>query len=90
LIWRDTDYFFPGEPEFLPYPNAKEDDEGIILSAVSDGRDNGKDFLLFVDAKTMTEVSRAVLDNQIPQCVHGAFLPDKKMRKCFPPFYATF
>ncbi|XP_035704759.1 beta,beta-carotene 15,15'-dioxygenase isoform X2 [Folsomia candida] len=90
ILWREEPYFFLGEPEFLPSPNATEDDEGIILSAVSDGRDNGKDFLLFIDAKTMTEVSRAVFDNQIPQCVHGQFLPDKKMRNCFPSHYVTF
>lgn len=90
LIWRDQDYFFPGEPILVPRPNSTDETDAIILSAVSDGRDNGKDFLLFVDGKTMKEVSRAVLNTQIPQCVHGQFFPDKKMKNCYPSHVVTF
>ncbi|ODM91951.1 Beta,beta-carotene 9',10'-oxygenase [Orchesella cincta] len=90
IVWRDANYFFPGEPEFLPLPDAKDEDDGIILSAVSDGRDNGQDFLLMIDAKTMKEVGRAMCNSQIPQCIHGTFFPDKSMKKSFPPSYILF
>lgn len=90
VVWRETDYLFPGEPEFIPLPDAKEEDEGVILSAVSDARDDGKDFLLLIDAKTMKEIGRAMCNSQIPQCIHGSFFPDKSMKKSFPSSYVLF
>lgn len=91
IVWREEDYYFPGEPEFIPLPDAKEEDDGVILSAVSDARDDGKDFLLGIDARSMTVLFKAVISNAaIPQCIHGAFFPDKSMRKSFPPSVVLF
>ncbi|KAL1916618.1 uncharacterized protein VTP21DRAFT_5322 [Calcarisporiella thermophila] len=51
----------PSEPIFVPCPNAKEEDEGVVLSVVLDGTRNTS-FLLILDAKDLTEVARAELD----------------------------
>ena len=71
-LWRDTDFYYPGEVIFIPNPNGKDEDDGILISACSNienGSDesSSKDFLLFVDAKTMKELGRAKFKAHIPQ-----------------------
>ena len=51
----------PGEPIFVPDPNGKDEDDGTILSVVLDGP-NRKSYLLALNAKDFTEISRADLE----------------------------
>ena len=76
-FWRSTYFEFPGEPTFVPNPEAEEQDEdnGVLLSAVTDVRDGTDDYLLILDAKTLTEVARANFKASVPQGLHGTFLP---------------
>jgi len=72
--WIGTETQFPGEPQLILTPNGKAEDDGILISAVTDENPESKDFLLFLDARTMEEVGRAQFLADIPQAFHGLFL----------------
>ncbi|CAG7716986.1 unnamed protein product [Allacma fusca] len=81
-LWRDASTSFAGEPVFAPPPasvsnnnNKSTEDSGILMAAVSVSQPGRQDFLVFVDAKTMKETARALIPIQVPQAVHGIFLP---------------
>jgi len=57
---------FLAEAIFIPNPNATSEDDGLILASVTDTRPDVKDYLLFIDARNMTEVARASFDEEIP------------------------
>jgi torulene dioxygenase len=71
-VWTETDCV-PGEPIFVPDPNGKEEDDGVLISVVLDGK-LGKSMLVVLDAKNMVEVGRAVMDHPFPFGFHGAFV----------------
>ncbi|MFF7475717.1 carotenoid oxygenase family protein [Streptomyces sp. NPDC008092] len=64
---------FPGEPVFVPAPDAVAEDDGVILCLVLDTTVRSS-FLLVLNAKDLTEVARAQLDTAIPYGLHGQFL----------------
>jgi len=66
---------FPGEPLFIPNPNGTDEDDGILISPVTNYIVGMDDFLLFLDAKTMKEIGRATFKNKIPPALHGIYLP---------------
>ncbi len=63
---------FPGEPVFVAAPDADEEDEGVLLSVVLDGR-KGNSFLLVLDARSLDELARAEVPHHIPFGFHGQF-----------------
>ena len=67
------EHSYPSEPVFVPAPDAKEEDDGIVLSAVV-GVLGKPSFLLFLDGKTFTEVARAVVPCKLAMTFHGAYL----------------
>jgi len=72
--FKENEHVFPGEPIFLPDPSGVEEDDGVILAAMSDTRKNEEqDFLIFLD-KNMKEMARANFQNEIPSALHGIFL----------------
>ncbi len=71
--WEE-DKCSPGEPIFIPNPDAKTEDDGVIISVVIDRKDNSS-FLLFLDGQTFTEIARAKAPHKIPQGLHGQFYP---------------
>ncbi|KAJ2949968.1 hypothetical protein O0L34_g11293 [Tuta absoluta] len=75
--WSKPDCY-PSEPIFVPTPDAKEEDDGVLLSALvwSSARPCAV-ALLVLDARTMTELARAefVTPSPAPKCLHGWFLP---------------
>ncbi|XP_039276561.1 beta,beta-carotene 15,15'-dioxygenase-like [Nilaparvata lugens] len=73
--WRESESTFPGEPQFVHSPNPAAEDDGILLSCVTDLRANMHDFLLILDARTMTEIARAEVDCHVPNVIHGLFIP---------------
>ncbi|MBC61510.1 MAG: hypothetical protein CMP11_03555 [Zetaproteobacteria bacterium] len=68
-IWKES-YCAPGEPIFVPNPDASKEDDGVIMSLVFDNRIN-KSFLLLLDATSFEEIGRAILPNSIPAGIHG-------------------
>jgi len=75
LNWSDNEWCYPGEPCFVADPSADPDDEdaGILISAVTDAREDHPDYMVILDAKTMNEVARAEVDAHVPQGLHGLF-----------------
>ncbi|KAF2666220.1 hypothetical protein BT63DRAFT_53243 [Microthyrium microscopicum] len=64
----------PGEAIFIPDPNSKEEDGGVLLSVVFDGI-NDHSYLICLDARTMTELGRADVRGVVGFGFHGAFAP---------------
>jgi beta,beta-carotene 9',10'-dioxygenase len=73
--WRESEYTYPGEAQFVPCPGSASEDDGILLATVTDVRKGEPDFLLVLDAKSFTEVARAEVTVHIPNVIHGLFLP---------------
>ncbi|XP_041988122.1 carotenoid isomerooxygenase-like [Aricia agestis] len=69
---------YPSEPIFVASPDAKEEDDGVILSAVLKGKDKNCIQLLVLDAGSMEELARVdfTTPSQATRCFHGWFLPD--------------
>ncbi|MFI9007808.1 carotenoid oxygenase family protein [Actinosynnema sp. NPDC053489] len=63
---------YPGEPVFVPAPDARAEDDGVLLSVVLDSG-AGRSGLLVLDAATFTELARASVPHAIPFGFHGRF-----------------
>ncbi len=70
-VWSEEGCF-PGEPVFVAAPDADDEDEGVLLSVVLDGR-AGNSFLLALDARSLNELARAEVPHHIPFGFHGQF-----------------
>ncbi|XP_056646620.1 carotenoid isomerooxygenase [Diorhabda sublineata] len=71
---------YPSEPIFVPSPDSKTEDEGVILSAMVWGEEDTNHVgLLILDAVTFTELGRADFQtlSPAPKCLHGWYLPSK-------------
>ena len=66
--------FYPGEPVFVPAPDAVAEDEGVLLSIVLDV-ETDRSFLLVLDAATLKELARAEAPHAIPFHFHGNYFP---------------
>ncbi|XP_046590083.1 carotenoid isomerooxygenase isoform X2 [Neodiprion lecontei] len=65
---------FPSEPIFVPNPNGKKEDDGVIVSALIWGQDRETEVgLLVLDAETLEEIARSTFDTPgpVPKCLHG-------------------
>jgi beta,beta-carotene 9',10'-dioxygenase len=71
-VWHE-DGTYPGEPVFVAAPEAGDEDEGVLLSVVLDGR-TGNSFLLVLDARTLDELARAEVPHHIPFGFHGQYV----------------
>jgi beta,beta-carotene 9',10'-dioxygenase len=64
---------YPGEPVFVSIPNGeREEDEGVLLSVVLDGR-SGLSYLLVLDAGSLSELGRARVPHHVPFGFHGDY-----------------
>jgi beta,beta-carotene 9',10'-dioxygenase len=63
---------YPGEPVFVAAPGATEEDEGVVLSVVLDGK-LGQSCLLVLDAASFTELARVEVPHHIPFGFHGIY-----------------
>jgi torulene dioxygenase len=77
VVWS-TPKHTPGEAIFVARKDAKDEDDGYLLSVVLDGA-KGTSYLLCLDARTMTEVARAEADVPIAIGFHGHHLPEAKL-----------
>jgi beta,beta-carotene 9',10'-dioxygenase len=70
-LWREEGCY-PGEPVFVPSPDAVREDDGVVLSVVLDGT-NRRSFLLILEASTYGELARASIPHHIPFGFHGNY-----------------
>nr|XP_003702796.1 PREDICTED: carotenoid isomerooxygenase isoform X1 [Megachile rotundata] len=70
---------YPSEPIFVPDPNGKTEDDGVVLSAIVWSDIETRVGLLILDSVTLTEIARATFDTPgpVPKCLHGWFTLDK-------------
>lgn len=71
LTWEEEGCS-PGEPVFVAAPDAKSEDDGVVLSTVIDHK-HQTSFLLVLDGRTFKELARAVAPHLIPMGLHGAY-----------------
>lgn len=71
LCWHQPGVF-PGEPVFVPSPEAQAEDDGVLLSVTLDPASNTS-FLLVLNARDLTELARAHVSQHIPWHFHGHF-----------------
>jgi carotenoid cleavage dioxygenase-like enzyme len=71
VVWEEPGSY-PGEPVFVAAPDAKAEDEGVLLSVVLNG-ERGNSFLLVVDARSLDELARAEVPHHIPFGFHGQY-----------------
>jgi len=67
---------YPGEAIFVPSPDGRGEDHGILLSVVLDGA-GGRSFLLVLDAQAFEEQARAELPHHIPFSFHGQYFAEQ-------------
>lgn len=75
FLWK-APQCYPSEPLFVPDHNGEEEDDGALVSVVFDAN-RQESFLLFLNAKDMTELARAYLGVIVPVTFHGQFYPTK-------------
>lgn len=69
--WHEAG-IYPGEPVFVPRPDATAEDDGLLLSVGLDP-DRERSFLLVLNAASLEEQARAVVPHAIPFGFHGQF-----------------
>ncbi|NWH93108.1 BCDO1 dioxygenase, partial [Aegithalos caudatus] len=79
LHWGQGDCW-PSEPVFVPRPDAKEEDDGVVLTCVVKTDPKDPPFLLVLDAKTFTELGRATVNVEMHMDLHGMFIPQQAMK----------
>lgn len=79
VIYWQEDLCFAGEPVFVPAPEGKGEDSGIILSVVLDAK-NKSSFIAILNAENMQEFARAILPNIMPFGFHGQFMESKYVK----------
>ncbi|CAH0714172.1 unnamed protein product, partial [Brenthis ino] len=77
-MWREFDAH-PSEPVFVACPDAKDEDDGVILSSVLWSKDDHAVTLLVLNARDLNEIGRVqfVTPSQAARCFHGWYLPDR-------------
>ena len=70
-VWSEFGTY-PGEPVFVPEPDAAEEDAGVLLSVVLDTAARSS-FLLVLDAGDLNELARARVAHHIPFGFHGQY-----------------
>ncbi len=64
-----------GENRAEKEEEGREEDDGVVLSVVLDGR-TSTSFLLILDGPSFEEVCRIPLGVRVPMTFHGCFIPD--------------
>lgn len=75
ISWRQENAY-PSEPLFIASPDAKSEDEGLLLSVVFDAAKQHS-FLLILNASNMQELAKADVPASIPYGLHGTFYNSK-------------
>ncbi|KAK4792693.1 hypothetical protein SAY86_023128 [Trapa natans] len=63
----------PSEPFFVARPGATEEDDGVVISMIS--QENGDGYALLLDGSTLEEIARAKFPYGLPYGLHGCWVP---------------
>ncbi|XP_011701871.1 PREDICTED: carotenoid isomerooxygenase isoform X2 [Wasmannia auropunctata] len=77
-MWQE-DGIYPSEPIFVPNPDGKNEDDGVVVSSLVWTNEETRVGLLILDAVTFTEIARATFETPgpVPKCLHGWFSLNK-------------
>ncbi|XP_078257680.1 beta,beta-carotene 15,15'-dioxygenase-like [Rhinoraja longicauda] len=78
LEWEE-EHCWPAEPVFVKAPDAKDEDDGVLLSCIVCTDAKKSSFLLVLDAKTFKEVGRASVSADVHLDLHGIFIPETEL-----------
>jgi carotenoid cleavage dioxygenase-like enzyme len=80
ILESDNDIICPSEPIFVENPEAKTEDDGVLLSLVLG---NKYDYMTILDAKDLKEIARAELPQSVKATYsfHGFFADNKIYEK---------
>ncbi|KAF5207743.1 Carotenoid cleavage dioxygenase 8 protein [Thalictrum thalictroides] len=70
--WHDEGAI-PSEPFFVPRPGAVEEDDGVVISMISDR--HGEGYALLLNGTTFEEIGRAKFPYGLPYGLHGCWIP---------------
>ncbi|CAL4961439.1 unnamed protein product [Urochloa decumbens] len=73
--WHDDDGVAPSEPLFVARPGETNEDDGVVISIVSDVHGGG--YVVVLDGKTFEEIARVRLPYGLPYGFHGCWIPGK-------------
>ncbi|KAG2691874.1 hypothetical protein I3760_08G026300 [Carya illinoinensis] len=65
----------PSEPFFVPRPGATEEDDGVVISMIS--QKSGGGYALLLDGSSFEEIARAKFPYGLPYGLHGCWVPKK-------------
>ncbi|CAB4060743.1 BCMO1 [Lepeophtheirus salmonis] len=75
LSWRtDDEYCHPSEVVFVPNPAGTSEDDGVLISCVSNAQDENEGYIVFISARNMKEIARASFDEAIPYGSHTFYI----------------
>ena len=66
---------YSSEMHFLPNPEKRSEDDGVLVTIVFDGTKE-QSYLLLLDAKTLQPINKAYLPHNIPWSAHGMHFPE--------------
>jgi carotenoid cleavage dioxygenase-like enzyme len=69
------EHHIPGEAVFVPAANGTAEDDGYLLTIVSDIRRHASEFVVY-DAGTLDTVATVELPYRVPGGIHGSWIPD--------------
>lgn len=74
------EYKYGSESPFIPRPNAKDEDDGYVISFVTDARENTSEVII-VDAKNMEQeaLARIKLPQRVPLGFHACWVDGNRM-----------
>ncbi|CEF69937.1 Carotenoid isomerooxygenase [Strongyloides ratti] len=77
ITWKkDKKSHLPTEPIFIPSPDGTEEDDGILmLPIITNYKSGDKPFVLFLDAKDLSEIGRSYIPVQLPMGFHAMYVP---------------
>ncbi|GMH10797.1 hypothetical protein Nepgr_012638 [Nepenthes gracilis] len=80
LVEKKTENWYaegavPSEPFFVPRPGAADEDDGVVISLVSDR--NGEGYAVLLDGPTFQEIARAKFPYGLPYGLHGCWIPSE-------------
>ncbi|KAF7817122.1 carotenoid cleavage dioxygenase 8-like protein B, chloroplastic [Senna tora] len=65
----------PSEPLFVARPGATEEDDGVVISIISEK--NGEGYALLLDGSSFEEIARAKFPYALPYGLHGCWVPKR-------------
>lgn len=75
MVYWSEDKCFSSEPVFVPRTNGESEDDGVVLTSITNPNPGQSSFIVILDGRTFQEVARANIKGQLYRDMHGFFIP---------------